>query len=147
MQHLARIALRALRWAALGWLLSAAALAQAGQAALEPSAAVKCLTPAAEVRGEPEYPFVQFKEGTKGRVKLALRFTAPTERPAVEVLSSDGSPDFVQAVQDHVRSYRVPCHDGGDTPVELEFDFVFQPDSRRVHWAAPHDREIGRAHV
>ena len=120
------------------WLL-ALPVAWAQQMALEPSAAVKCLTPVVAQRGEPEYPFAAFKQAKAGRVKVALRFTSPTGRPAVEVLESEGDDEFVGAVKDHVREFRVPCHGGGDTPVMLQFEYVFRPDDRTVHWSAPID--------
>lgn len=123
--------------AVLGLALAVPAAAQ--QVTLEPSAAVLCLTPAVAERGAPEYPFVPFKRGQKGRVKVALSFTAPQVRPDVEVLLQEGDSDFVDAVKQHVRDYRVPCHDGGAAPVQLVFDFVFRPDDRRVLWSPPSD--------
>lgn len=124
--------------AALGLALVVPVAAQ--QVTLEPSAAVLCLTPAAAAeRGAPEYPFVAFKRGQPGRVKVALTFTAPQTRPAVEVMLQEGDDEFVDAVKQHVRDYRVPCHDGGEAPVQLDFDFVFRPDDRRVHWSPPVD--------
>lgn len=136
-----------MRWAAavaamsMGPWLAAPATAQ--QMTLEPSAAVACLTPAAGARGAPEYPFAAFKAAKAGRVKVALTFTTPQTRPALEVLVQEGDEAFVEAfvdaVQQHVRDYRVPCHDGSNTPVRLLFDFHFRPDDRRVRWGAPVD--------
>lgn len=123
--------------AAFGLALALPVTAQ--QVTLEPSAAVSCLTPAAAERGAPEYPFLAFKREHKGRVKVALSFTAPQARPDVEVLLQEGDGEFVDAVKQHVRDYRVPCHDGGATPVQLVFDFVFRPDDRQVHWSPPFD--------
>lgn len=124
--------------AALAGLLLAAPVA-AQQITLEPSAAVACLTPPAGQRGEPEYPFVAFKLGQKGRVQVMLSFTSPNTRPAFKVLAQEGDDSFVEAVEAHVRSLRLPCHDGGQTPVQLRFDFVFQPDLEKVYAAAPED--------
>lgn len=126
------------------WLAAALGLLPAGPAAaqrmtLEPSAAVGCLTPAAAERGAPDYPFAAFKLGTPGRVKVSLQFSAPDSRPVVKVLEHDGGDSFVEAVENHVRAFRVPCHDGIDTPVTLLFDFVFRSDSRKVHWSPPTD--------
>lgn len=120
---------------ALAWPVAAQ------QTTLEPSAAVLCLTPVAAERGAPEYPIVAFKHGQKGRVKVALSFTTPQTRPAVEVLLQEGDDEFVDAVKQHVRNYRVPCHDGGETPAKLVFDFVFRPDDRQVHWSPPVDAD------
>ncbi len=136
-----------MRWAAavaamsIGPWLAPPAAAQ--QMTLEPSAAVSCLTPAAGARGAPEYPFAAVKAGKAGRVKVALTFTTPQTRPHVAVLGQEGDEAFVEAfvdaVEQHVRDYRVPCHTGSDSPVRLLFDFHFLPDSRRVSWAAPVD--------
>lgn len=112
-----------------GLLAVGAAMAQ--QTALEPSAAVQCLTPAAAQRGAPDYPFVAYKQGLSGRVKAQLRFTGPALAPAVTVLEQSGDDSFVDAVRAHVRSLRVPCM-VGDQAVDLVFDFVFQPDESRV---------------
>ncbi len=122
-------------------LLAASAAAQ--QVALAPSAALQCLTHQAAKSDRPEYPFVAFKSNKPGRVKVALRFTGPALRPAVKVLETDGEQDmvasFVESVEDFVRGYRVPCHDGSAVPVELVFDFVFRRDDRQVHWLEPVD--------
>ncbi|MDO9285859.1 MAG: hypothetical protein Q7U26_13235 [Aquabacterium sp.] len=125
--------------AVLGLALAVPAAAQ--QVTLEPSAAVLCLTPAAAERGAPEYPFVAFKRGQTGRVKVALTFTTPQTRPAVDVVLQEGGDEFVDAVKQHVRDFRVPCHDGGETPVKLVFDFVFRADDRQVHWSPPVDAD------
>jgi hypothetical protein len=95
-------------------------------------------------RGAPEYPFVPFKRGQQGRVKVALTFTTPQTRPAVDVLLQEGGDEFVEAVKQHVRDYRVPCHDGGETPAKLVFDFVFRADDRQVHWSPPVDARDGQ---
>lgn len=121
--------------------LALAVPAAAQQVTLEPSAAVLCLTPAVAERGAPEYPFVAFKRGQTGRVKVALTFTTPQTRPAVDVVLQEGGDEFVDAVKQHVRDFRVPCHDGGETPVKLVFDFVFRADDRQVHWSPPVDAD------
>lgn len=128
-----------MRWAAavLGLVLAAPAAAQ--QITLEPSAAVACLKPLAGQRGEPEYPFLAFKQGQKGRVQVMLSFTSADTRPAVKVLVQEGDDSFVAAVEAHVRKMRLPCHDGGATPVQLRFDFVFQADLEKVFSSAPED--------
>ena len=132
-----RLTRAALALAALG--LAVPALAQ--QARLEPSAAIDCLSPAAAERGAPDYPFVEFKDGTAGRVKVVLSFTSPGTRPSVKVLEQEGGPAFVKAVEAHARSLRVPCHDGGDLPVQLLFDYVFRKDDRQVYPSPPLDAD------
>jgi hypothetical protein len=130
-------------WSAttFGWLLAMALPVAAQQVTLEPSAAVACMTPAAGERGVPEYPFVAYKSGLKGRVKVVLSFTSPDTRPAVEVTEQDGDDSFVDAVKAHVRQLRVPCHDGGEQPVRLTFDFQFRPDDREVFGSGPTDAD------
>ena len=118
-----------------------AAPARAQQVSLEPSAAVDCLSPAAAERGAPEYPFIEFKDGTAGRVKVVLSFTSPSTRPAVKVLAQEGGSSFVDAVEAHVRSFRVPCHDGSERAVRLVFDFVFRMDDRKVYPSPPVDAD------
>jgi hypothetical protein len=117
--------------------LGDAALAQ--KLELAPSAALECLTPKLSEGDVPEYPFAAFKRGEAGRVKVALTFTTPDTRPAVKVLEREGDGEFVHAVEDHARKLRVPCHDGGVRPVQLELEFVFKPDDRKVFWQRPVD--------
>ena len=95
-------------------LALAAALPQPGRAQqvdLLPSAASRCLQPPAEQRGVPDYPFAAWKNGEKGRVKVELEITAPDRRPRVQVQvqERDGADSMVEAVQAHVRQWRVPC--------------------------------------
>lgn len=123
----------------LGWLLAVPVAAQ--QVTLEPSAAVACMTPAADARGVPEYPFVAFKSGHKGRVRVMLSFTSPDTHPAIEVIEREGDDSFVDAVKAHVRQFRVPCHDGGELPVRLRFEFLFRPDDREVFGSGPTDAD------
>lgn len=137
--------LAALMSAAAGLMLVAAALPAAAQTVtLEPSAAMRCLTPAAEQRGMPEYPFDAWKREHKGRVLVELSFTTPDKRPAVAVLASEGEGDskdsFVDAVRQHVASYRVPCLDEGTgVPARLRLEFVFSPNTREVQSSGPKD--------
>jgi hypothetical protein len=125
--------------AAVGLCSSAAAVAQ--QTFVEPSAAQKCLTLAPEAlgKGAPAYPFVQFKLGTRGRVLVALSFSTPDRRPAVEVLEREGGDEFVEAVEDHVRHLRVPCLVPGQPAANLRFEFLFRPDDINVATAHPLD--------
>ena len=116
--------LLAIAWA--GW-------AQAQQVALDTSAVVRCLTPAADVRGTPDYPFDALKSGTDGRVKVRLSFSAVDQPPRVEVLEGDGA--FVDAVKQHVREFRVPCLSAADAPAQLTQEYVFRRDRRQVLWS------------
>lgn len=115
--------------------------ATAQQVVLEPSAAVRCLRTVSSTRDEPEYPFKEWKGEQKGRVQVELVFTAPDAEPDIKVLQSEGGDRFVDAVSDFAETLRLPClNDVGGGPVRIRFDYVFQPDSRRVQWARPTDQ-------
>ena len=118
-------------------LLCSAVVAQ--DVTLEPSAALRCLTPAADVRGTPTYPPDAWKRGDAGVVEVELIFTVPEGRPEVKVLKSVGGDDFVDAVKAHVRDFRVPCLQLAEVPVRLRQAYDFVPDRRSVHWAHPVD--------
>ena len=128
-------------------LLVVAALGEASgqQVTLDPSPATRCLTLQPGAIGEPEYPFVGWKNGTAGRVKVELVFSTPDGRPDVKVLerdndgSGDGKAEFVEAVKDHVRNYRVPCLSLAEGPARLLIEYVFKPDDKRPAWSAPVD--------
>lgn len=132
---------RVLAWSVAAWGLLLALSAQGQQVTLEPSAAVACMTPPAGERGVPEYPFIAYKDGRKGRVKVVLSFTSPDTRPTVQITEQEGDDSFVDAVKAHVRALRVPCHDGGERPVQLVFEFVFRPDDREVFGSGPSDAD------
>ncbi len=121
---------------AIAW---AATPALAQQTTLDESDAVKCLTPAQNVRGAPEYPFVAYKTGETGRVSVQLAFMAPDAPPQVDLLTTVGDDSFVQSVRSFVEPFRVPCMRGADAPVRLRFDFVFKPDTRQVFVGRPAD--------
>jgi hypothetical protein len=126
-------------WAAAVAALVVVAPAASQQTRLEPSAAVACLSPPAGQRGAPEYPFDAFKRGLKGQVHVMLSFAGPDTSPAIEVLLNEGDDSFLASVKAHVRSLRVPCHDGGAAPVQLRFDYAFRPDDRKVYASPPED--------
>jgi hypothetical protein len=121
-------------------LLAGAAPAWAQLTTLAPSAAVACLTPAADQRGVPEYPPMQLKAGTPGRVVASVTFkgTDWSPGPTISIEKQEGAEAFVEAVKTHLRTLRVPClpRDGQAT---LTFDFVFNPQSQRVYWNEPVD--------
>jgi hypothetical protein len=121
--------------------MAATSSARAQEVDLLPSAASRCLQPPAEERGLPEYPFAAWKNGEKGRVKVELEFTIPDGRPRVRVLESDGPSSMVDAVETHLRSYRVPCLTPADAPARLQIEFVFRPDDRQVLWSRPVDAD------
>ena len=119
-------------WIGLVWLLCGPALAQ--EVVLEPSAVQRCLQPAVAERGVPAYPKVALQRRGGGKVKVELSFTTPDKRPAVKILESTGGEDFEAAVEDHVRSYRVPCLQYSEIPARMVIEFVFKADDQKVTW-------------
>lgn len=128
----------------LAGLLMAAggAVAQQAQVELAPSEALGCLNPPAAQRGEPEYPLEAFRARRGGRVHVQLTFPDARSGPSVRLLSSDGDPEFVDAVRAHVQILRVPCLPAGAPPAVLAIDYFFRPDDRRVHWFEPVDGDL-----
>ncbi|KPF43230.1 hypothetical protein D621_19820 [beta proteobacterium AAP51] len=126
------------------WLLPASAVSFT----VEPTAEQRCLTPAVADRGTPEFPFDAWKREESGRVVVALHFTGATLRPEVKVVLSESSGDsstaFVQAVRNHVASWRVPCLPSGQATT-LNLEFVFLPSSKQVFSSAPQDAAAERA--
>ncbi len=125
----------------LALALSAIATPAAAQiTTLATSDALACLTPPAAERGEPEYPFMHYKSGTKGRVLATARFAGsdifPT--PSITIEEQEGGEEFVEAVKKHLRTLRVPCL-ARNTQAELRFNFVFDPSNPRVLWSEPQD--------
>lgn len=113
------------------------------------SAALRCLQPPPAQRGVPEYPFLEWKTGEKGRVKVELEFTLPDRRPAVKVLEREGPGSMVDAVREHVRTWRAPCLTDAEVAARLQIEFVFTADDRQVHWSRPvdADEEVRKAMI
>ena len=130
--------------AGLAWLQAAGAQT----VMLEPTAAQRCLVPAADERGVPEYPFDAWKRERSGRVVVNLTFTTPETRPVVKVQLAEGEGDsadaFVEAVRVHVSRWRVPCMQAAGNPVQLQLEFVFNPTSKQVFGSAPADLDDER---
>lgn len=120
-------------------LLGAPALVAAQTPLIEPSVALSCLAPAHDQRGAPEYPFEAWKQRRHGLVQVELTFDAPDKRPQVRVLRQLGDDSFVEAVQAHVRNFRMPCIGKGADQARLRFDYEFTPDDRKVATAEPRD--------
>lgn len=117
-----------------------AASTGAQQTTLAPSPEVSCLTPAAAERGEPEYPFREYKSAAPGRVKATATFEGNDllPWPAVRIDSQEGDDAFVAEVKAHLRTLRMPCLKRG-AKATLQYDFVFVPGSGEVFWGAPVD--------
>lgn len=118
---------------------ASSAWAQASAPVLAPSAVLECLTPAPALRGVPSYPEVDLKLGRAGRVKVELRFAGADSAPELVVLVEPAAGDFVAAVREHVRGWRVPCAGTVAGPLRVEIEFVFKLDDRRVYSSAPRD--------
>lgn len=133
-----------MRWLAGVVMLLVSVHAAAQQTTLEPSAAAQCLTAVAGARNAPEYPIEAFLAKRAGRVKVQLTFVSPGKGPDVQVLDREGadSAAFVASVDNHVRNLRVPCHDAGNKPVRLVFDFAFSPGLSEVTWSKPLDADL-----
>ena len=108
------------------------------QLAPEPSP-LACLQPPRE-QGEPiAYPPERLKLKQPGTVRVRLRFTAPDRPPETEVFYSTHE-DFTAAVQERVKSYRLPCLAAGAAAVVATQEFQFVPDdARRVYWGQARD--------
>ncbi|MCY7314898.1 MAG: hypothetical protein LH480_04575 [Rubrivivax sp.] len=133
-------------WSFVGVVLVAAAGAAGAQPVLrvESSVASGCLTASDPDSPEPEYPFVEYKLNTAGRVLVELRFAGPALRPAVEVIENSGGAAFVNAVKDHAKTLRVPCMAADAEPVSLRRHYVFTPLSQQVNSGPAEDAGAAR---
>lgn len=120
-------------------LLGAPMLVAAQAPIVEPSLARACLKPAPELRGEPEYPFDDWKRGLGGRVEVELSFDSTDRAPSVKVLANEGADSFVEAVRTHVRRFRLPCISQDYPRARLVLEYVFKPDDRKIAVADPKD--------
>lgn len=138
---MSRRAARLRPWAVAAWGAVLAAGAGAQQLTLAPPVVLDCLTPPPEQRGLPEYPPEALARRDGGTVNVELRFDAPDQAPSVRVLEPHAFQSLEDAVEQHVRSWRVPCHPIGAAPARLQFSFVFRPESdgRRVSVTPPRD--------
>jgi hypothetical protein len=131
-------------WGGLAVLAAVLALgttpAVAQLTTLAPSDALACLTPPTADRGEPEYPLIHLKDRTKGRVLATVTFTGtdifPT--PSITIETQEGGDEFVESVKKHLRTLRVPCLPRYSR-ADLRFEFLFNPDTRKVLWSPPTD--------
>lgn len=120
----------------------------AQQVTLEPSAAVRCLTPSRAERGQPEYPFEAWKFGRGGHLKIELVFQAPDRAPEFKVLSDAADPSFAAELRSYVQRFRVPCMKPDEAPVTLTQEYVFQPEERFVAQGLPADpRDLERLNM
>jgi hypothetical protein len=123
-----------------GFLAVACLGAQAQVTTLAPSAALACLTPPADERGQPEYPPMRFKSGTAGRVKASAVFSSSDwlPGPSISIDELEGDAAFADSVKVFLRKLRVPCL-GRDGKATLVFEFIFNPNSEKTYWLEPID--------
>ncbi len=129
---------------ALGLGLAAApdAMAAGTQTQLAPSEALGCMTPVGAARA-PAYPPQAYARKEQGTVAVQMRFTHPDRPPRVEILES-GRTTFllVEAVEDHLRNFRVPCLAPGPTvTIEQQFRFVAHDGREAVQWTEAKDAD------
>jgi hypothetical protein len=100
------------------------------------------MTPVGAARA-PAYPPQAYARKEQGTVAVQMRFTQPDRPPVVKVLDlgSTGSL-LVGAVEDHLRSFRVPCLAPGQTvTLEQQFRFVAHDGREAVQWTEPQDAD------
>lgn len=104
---------------------------------LAPSPALACLTIPGGAPLKPDYPADALKLKEGGSVKVQLEFRAPGDRPRVTVLERANFRDLNDAVEDHVKQFRVPCMQEANGPVTLVQAYVFDADGASRVMAAP----------
>ena len=130
--------LRTSAWMAAGWLAAlggAPGGAHSQTVSPAPHPAVACIGVTAGAAAQPLYPADALKRGLRGRVKIELSFTDPTQGPALQLLASEGDEAFADAVREHARSLRAPCLQQADGAAVVLREYVFVPDRRVVTWA------------
>lgn len=134
-----------LRHGVLALLAAACAGVAAAQptTVIEPSAALRCLEVTDPKLPEPEYPFEEYKSRQPGSVTLSLRFTGPDLAPDVEVLASEGGPEFVLSTQRFASSLRVPCLGAGETATLTQV-YDFRTNVARVRVMAAQEASLAR---
>lgn len=126
--------------AVFGLLLPLQARAQAEAGEVEASPYLQCLTPAPAQRVPPTYPEERFVRKEGARFEVELRFVDKRRGPQVRVLGdftepgvSEPAPEFIAAVEEYARQFRVPCLPDGNATVSLRQQFRFVPtDGRQV---------------
>jgi hypothetical protein len=113
--------------------------AMAQQRAPEPNEALLCLRHADGPDAQPAYPAHLYQENRGARVQVEMRFTRPDRAPELRVLLHEGEPEFLQAVEAHVRGLRVPCLGAGAAAAVLRREYDFTADQRQVHWSDGRD--------
>lgn len=112
-------------WAAAMALFASALGVHAQVAALPSPADTQALACLQQGGAKLSYPEKDLRARTPGTVRLALRFVAPDQPPEVNLLYRAATDAMVEAVEDLVRHYRLPCLDGA--PVASVQEFAFRP--------------------
>jgi hypothetical protein len=121
-------------WAAALALSSAAHAVTVPELKLQPPPATACLTATDPRLPRPDYPFELLQRKQQGRVLVELSFSSPNRPPAVQVLEQEGGTAFVDEVQAHLRTLRLPCLNSAEGPVALRQEYFFRPDTRKVSY-------------
>jgi hypothetical protein len=112
------------------------------------SAAQGCARPKAGGAAEPEYPPVQLNRNELGRVHATVTLPGGPLGPKVTISKSEGADEFRRSVEQWLERLEAPCLEAGASAT-LSYEFVFQPDRRKVFWSPPDDaeREAHKAYV
>ncbi|WP_295639430.1 hypothetical protein [uncultured Methylibium sp.] len=107
--------------------------------AIEPRApAFACLNQPAQGLGPLSYPKDAADRKEAAVVRVKLTFKSADAAPSVDVLYNSGRAAFAGVVQDHVKTYRLPCLTASAAPVSATQEFQFVPgDGRKVIWSEP----------
>ncbi|WLI88348.1 hypothetical protein Q4S45_16650 [Massilia sp. R2A-15] len=105
--------------------------------ALATSPALACLTIPGGASLKPDYPENSLNRKEGGTVRVQLEFRAPGDKPRVKLLDRAMWSELNDAVESHVRQFRVPCMQEADGPVILVQKYVFDPDQGDRVMASP----------
>jgi len=88
--------------------------------------AATCLVKPAEA---PKYPEREELKRTSAWLRFKLTFTQPDRAPKMELLTYNGSVGLLEAAQDYLKAYRLPCLPAGhDAVFEQVVDFEPTPE-------------------
>lgn len=119
----------------------------AAQATLATSPALACLSRVDGSAAQPAYPPAALARKQGGSVRVQLTFSGPEAAPEVTILAASPDPQLDSAVTAHVRQFRVPCMQAGDSAVTLTQEYLFDAlQQSRVMASPPRDSaDVARA--
>lgn len=80
----------------------------------------------------PEYPAAARRDGLQGSFLVRLRFTSPSDPPEADIVAGPKHRALRRALTEFVPGYRLPCHEGEPTSLDLTFVFRLSGDERTV---------------